>query len=608
MKQPRLFTCWFALLVFIASCAVSATPILLSRSFLANHSLLLLVIIALPVIFVIFYAYFVHIWCTFFSERSTPLIGPQFESRVANPPLVSVLIPSRNEPFDVCQLTLDSVTAQDYPASIEIIWIDNSDETHPDLPRLKQYVEEQNGNGRVISKFIHRQGTDGFKPRNLDIGQRVAMGEYLLFLDVDSTIPTSMVRETVYALLNDPGAAYCLTQTVPTNAHFNSLTRCCSITQQLERFAMVASVYGGFPNFIGHNALWRRQALQDFEWEGYVALPTSVWGWLPCCSRKVCASAYREEPLVTEDFSACLTAYVKGWRGIAVWIPTGEWVPAAWKEFEGMWLRWTVGTYQIFYKNLSAIWSAELPFPVKLDLCVHVFSFVIGAFLPIYCLLTLVFYNSDLTWFQVGGTALMILMYSIRYIGFRARQRPGDEIWLTTFLWGNLSMMVAISMVNLKGTLRFLGRAKQGWRVTGKAAEDQHGCCMGLFQQRFGLLFFVLATLAGVVKPIPQLVQDTDLKNPWEWLRTLDQVLFITPAIVYYVVLLVNMMVFARATRQAENQARDAGVWEVKDDVNRASMPEIRVDGAHGQPDARMPLLSGPPQRKYSLAMEIPDA
>ena len=46
----------------------------------------------------------------------------------------------------------------------------------------------------ISYKFIHRSGTEGFKPRNLDIAMQYICFDYVLFLDADSTLPENTLK------------------------------------------------------------------------------------------------------------------------------------------------------------------------------------------------------------------------------------------------------------------------------------------------------------------------------------------------------------------------------------------------------------------------------
>ncbi|MDE5020860.1 glycosyltransferase family 2 protein, partial [Francisella tularensis subsp. holarctica] len=79
------------------------------------------------------------------------------------------VITTRNEPFDVCKLTFYSAYIIYYTAKkLEIVVVDNIDLSHKDFARWQQYVNKHNMLEGISCKFIQRNGTEGFKPRNLD--------------------------------------------------------------------------------------------------------------------------------------------------------------------------------------------------------------------------------------------------------------------------------------------------------------------------------------------------------------------------------------------------------------------------------------------------------
>ncbi|MCY4043810.1 MAG: glycosyltransferase family 2 protein [Cellvibrionales bacterium] len=84
-------------------------------------------------------------------------------------PTVSVIICSRNEPFDVCKMTIDSAFNLDYPEDkIEYIVVDNSGNHHTDLTKWRQYVDKAQPSLNAL--FVHREGAGGYKAKNMQIG------------------------------------------------------------------------------------------------------------------------------------------------------------------------------------------------------------------------------------------------------------------------------------------------------------------------------------------------------------------------------------------------------------------------------------------------------
>lgn len=82
-------------------------------------------------------------------------------------PSVAVVVPFRNEPLEVVQLTLQSALELTYPSQkLTLVVADNSDEHHKDLPLLRQFIQDLQAEGKNIV-LLHRDSTVGFKAGTL---------------------------------------------------------------------------------------------------------------------------------------------------------------------------------------------------------------------------------------------------------------------------------------------------------------------------------------------------------------------------------------------------------------------------------------------------------
>ena len=139
-----------------------------------------------PILFNLFYNMglcFVYIFFT--ADR----YKPDFARNRDVLPDITVLIATRNEPFEVARMTFDCALAMDYPEGRkQLMVIDNSETDFPDYKKWRDYVEKSDRKNGCRCTFLHRDGTDGFKPRNLDIAMQNIQTEFVMLLDVDSTL------------------------------------------------------------------------------------------------------------------------------------------------------------------------------------------------------------------------------------------------------------------------------------------------------------------------------------------------------------------------------------------------------------------------------------
>lgn len=62
------------------------------------------------------------------------------------------------------------------------------------------------GDGTV--KFIHRDGTQGYKPYNLDLAMKQIDSDYVFLLDADSTLTFDALKASGATLDTDPNSGW----------------------------------------------------------------------------------------------------------------------------------------------------------------------------------------------------------------------------------------------------------------------------------------------------------------------------------------------------------------------------------------------------------------
>ena len=292
-------------------------------------------------------------------------------------PTVAFIIPSYREPFEVAKMTFDSAVNTSYKGRKEIIVVDNSkDVTTSDFIRLKNYVEEFNAShpaANIDATFVYNHRQDTLKPGNLDLAEQyIKEGEYVIILDVDSTLPVgeNLLEKAVTEFILDSKLGFIQFRMKATNHHFNNLTQSVAASQDLHRLRLTSRSYGGYKIFEGHNGIWRRTLLNRIgAWTTY----------------------YKGNIMITEDAMKSAQVYAKGYYGKSLNIKTGEWVPNSLNALESMWMRWTYGTSQVLFKCFREIYSKKVSLVEKFDVSHHILHhFACGFIFPIAIILQLV--------------------------------------------------------------------------------------------------------------------------------------------------------------------------------------------------------------------------
>ena len=141
------------------------------------------------------------LWILFFVQLmvnralALDLSRTKFEA-VKNPPLVSIIVPARNEERSIRE-AVSSFCTQDYPL-FEVLVVD--DRSTDATPQILAELRTRFSNLKVLDG---RDPPDGWlgKPNALEIGRKEAKGEWLLFVDADVVYgPALLSRAISYVL------------------------------------------------------------------------------------------------------------------------------------------------------------------------------------------------------------------------------------------------------------------------------------------------------------------------------------------------------------------------------------------------------------------------
>jgi cellulose synthase/poly-beta-1,6-N-acetylglucosamine synthase-like glycosyltransferase len=394
-------------------------------------------------------------------------------------PTVAVILPSCNEPYHVAKMTLDSALAIDYPADkLQVIVVDNSDVDHKDYIQWKNHVEslpDKKGPTAPQVLFIHRDGREGFKSKNLDIALTHVESEFVLFLDVDSTLKKECLNNTMHQFKHDEKLAFIQYKSIPTNIKNNSpLAMAQGVSSYLQRHIQGICMHHGHALFYGHNAIWRKSAIDKLG---------------------SCLEHHHGQVVLAEDLSMSLRTVFDGYHGKSAWHESGEWVPTSMKETEAMWLRWTVGTLQVFTKHVFKDGNfKKLSLNEKVGWFQHALTYVNSALVPFNLFFGLVFQLNSLL--LIAGLSLLPGLISV----FSATKklslgRMGTLKKITCCSSAFFVLGSFIVWVRCKGVMRFILNKPHGWPPTGKNKENRV-TSLNIINERKGILVFCLLTFS----------------------------------------------------------------------------------------------------------------
>src|SRR6058998_711975 len=317
--------------------------------------------------------YLVFLYMSHRDKKPQP--GPQLDPL----PVVTVQLPLYNEMY-VADRLIEAVCRIDYPRDrFEIQVLDDSVDETRGIAELavRRFAAEG-----VDIKYFHRVDRTGFKAGALEVGLKVARGEFIAIFDADF-IPTPDFLMRLLPHFGDPRIGMVQARWGHINQDYSLLTKIQSILLDghfvLEHGGRNRS--GRFFNFNGTAGIWRREAIDD------------AGGW--------------QHDTLTEDLDLSYRAQLRGWRFVYVpsVIAPAE-VPVEMNGFKSQQHRWAKGSIQTCRKLLPEILRADVSLGVKAEAFFHLtanFNY------PLMCILSVLMFPSMVIRYNMGWYEMLLI-------------------------------------------------------------------------------------------------------------------------------------------------------------------------------------------------------
>lgn len=258
----------------------------------------------------------------------------------ANPPSVDIFLATYNEPVELLERSVVAALQLDYPAEKLTVYICDDG----DRPSMRELADKWG------VRYLRRDNNDGAKAGNLNNAMAHSSGELVVTMDADMVLKPEFLQETVGHFSQQHELGFVQTPQAFHNAdifqHNLFATRMLRNDQDFfMRFMEPA--YGRLNStlYIGSNAIFRRQALEDIG--GFI------------------------DDVITEDMATGVVLHNHGWRSLYVnkVLATGL-SPETYPELIKQRIRWGRGNIQVLkkygphtQKNLSfaqkwVLWNA----------------------------------------------------------------------------------------------------------------------------------------------------------------------------------------------------------------------------------------------------------
>gem|GEM_PF-6529548 len=417
----------------------------------------------------------------FFAKKEIPAHRPQEDTL----PKVTIQIPCRNEPFEIVrENALRSALETNYPSDrLAIQVLDNSD------PGKFEELEEYCRNENLV--FIHRDGTEGAKARNLNIGLKRSKGEYILVLDADNRIDPDYLQNVVAEMLSDNSLAYVFTIIDYWNFDENAFTKTMSSMNLIYRKTQWAWDQYGWSPLNGFGVLLDQSKLEE------------VGGW--------------DEAKIGEDWALAIQLYKAGHKGKRIsYAVLHDAEPNNLEKSKKRQRRWALGSYQNIADHViagdSLITNKDISWNEKVDMLLRLSWYpglVTCILFPALTSATLGLFleNEDIkgvnelfTWWKIAGlsaTAMPFLSYiTDRLTGKKESQNT--RFWL--IVPGIMASMGSLAELG-KGFASYVSGIKEGFWVTPKGGLEQTTILETLSKHKIELILGSYIMISFITNP-----------------------------------------------------------------------------------------------------------
>ena len=280
----------------------------------------------------------------FWKYKDKPILPP---TELDELPKVTIQLPIFNEKY-VIERLIKAVCAIDYPKDLLEIQVldDSTDETR----YVAQKMIQEYGKLGFDVQYVRRANRVGFKAGALDYGLKIAKGEFIAIFDADFVPNPDFLMKSL-PHFTDRKVGLVQARWGHINRNYSLLTRVQSMFLDghfiIEHAARNRS--GRLFNFNGTAGIWRKKTIAD------------AGGW--------------QHDTLTEDLDLSYRAQISGWK--FVYLPdvvTPAELPVEMNAYKSQQHRWAKGSVQTAKKLLPKIFKSRLPFFVKLEASIHLFS------------------------------------------------------------------------------------------------------------------------------------------------------------------------------------------------------------------------------------------
>lgn len=349
-------------------------------------------------------------------------------------PLVTLQLPLFNERYVIRRL-IDACMRIEYPKDkLEIQILDDS--TDDSVEIVREHIQQFINAGYDI-KHIHRTNRSGYKAGALKEGLETARGEFVAIFDADFIPRKKFLLRTLPYFYKDEKIGLVQTRWEHLNRDYSVITKTQAVALD-GHFVIEQAVRnraGFYINFNGTAGIWRKECIFD------------AGNW--------------EADTLTEDLDLSYRAQMKGWKfKYLVNFTSPAELPVDINSLKSQQFRWTKGAIETAKKIYPRVLKSNLPFKMKLQSFVHLWSNLAYPFILIAGLL-----NLPVLLIKLGGgfdefyklMSIFVFAFISSFIFYLHSQKDVYPDWqkriifFPVFLAGSMGMSINNTKAVLEG-------------------------------------------------------------------------------------------------------------------------------------------------------------
>ena len=363
-------------------------------------------------------------------------------------PLVTVIVPIRNEPLDIIVRLLRSLVNQSYPKDkIEVIIV--SDDKEDYFREISSRILDFSRKSGLMVKVFRRRRAVGFKAGALNYALHRSRGKYVVVFDVDAVPQPNYLKSVVSYMEFNGDVDGLAVKWAPLNKDSSPISEAQAVSLNFltSIFFDGRSSVNGPIIAPGCGCVYRRNTLLE------------VGGWNESC--------------LAEDVELSIKLLIRGGR-IGYIDNTFVEVenPETYEAFKKQQARWIYGTTQVLSRYFFKIITSRIPLVWKLDLILYLFQYhvLLANFVFIALALASILVGIDLLLPSVYFSPLLLTLSALQALSYyNTARRLGFNPFESVVVMGRCTAMAAVlAPTVLLQNVKLLIRWREGWYITPK--------------------------------------------------------------------------------------------------------------------------------------------